>query len=197
MADAKGIKTENFEKVEVASADELRGFLLENHAQEPSVWLVTYKKIQPDKYVSTGEVLDELLAFGWVDGIRRKLDDERTMQLIGPRRSQHWSKTYKDRAAKLEEEGRMHDAGRAAIARSKKEGLWDFLNDVDALIKPDDLVEELQRKPPALEVFDAFGPAVQRFALREVKLAKTPETRAKRIDDISTRAQNGQKPKGT
>lgn len=97
----------------------------------------------------------------------------------------------------LEKESRMHDPGRKAIARSKKEGLWDFLDDVDALVKPEDFAAKLDRHPPAREVFDGFGASVQRFALREIKLAKPPKTRAKRIDDIVKRAQFGQKPKGT
>ncbi|MGB3799566.1 MAG: hypothetical protein WA952_07090, partial [Lewinella sp.] len=74
------IKTEDFKKVPVSSAGELRDWLQAHHSQEAGVWLVTYKKSVPEKYVSTGDVLDELLCFGWIDGIRRKLDEERTMQ---------------------------------------------------------------------------------------------------------------------
>ncbi|MEM9261969.1 MAG: hypothetical protein AAGA22_00175 [Pseudomonadota bacterium] len=107
----------------IDSAEPLRTWLLDNHKTEDSVWLVTFKKSVPDKYVSSGEVLDELIAFGWIDGIRRKLDDHRTMQLISPRKSQHWSQTYKDRAEKLEQDGRMHKAGRDAIKRSKQSEL--------------------------------------------------------------------------
>ena len=82
------IKTENFDQVEIASAEELRSWLLDHHQQSESVWLVTYKKSIPGKYVSRWEVLDELLCFGWIDGIRRKLDESRTMQLISPRKAQ-------------------------------------------------------------------------------------------------------------
>ena len=187
------IKTENFLKVEVNSAEELRGWLLEHHQQEESIWLVTYKKVKPHKYVSTSEVLDELLCFGWIDGIRRKLDAERTMQLIGPRRQQHWAKTYKDRAAKLIEEGKMEPAGYQSIEASKENGLWNFMDDVDALIKPDDLREALEAHPPALENFDHFSASVQRFTLRWIKLAKTAPTRTKRIEKTAKLAQKNEK----
>ena len=63
---------------------------------------MTYKKHTGHKYVSRQEILDEVLCFGWIDGIRRKLDVDRTMQLIAPRQTQHWAKTYKDRVARLE-----------------------------------------------------------------------------------------------
>lgn len=187
------IKTENFEKVQVSSSEELREWLLEHHQQEQSIWLVTYKKVKPHKYVSTSEVLDELLCFGWIDGIRRKLDAERTMQLIGPRRQQHWAKTYKDRAVKLIEEGKMEPAGYQSIEASKENGLWDFMDDVDALIKPDDLLAGLEAHPPALENFDHFSASVQRFTLRWIKLAKTAPTRIKRIEKTAKLAQKNEK----
>ncbi|MEL7250744.1 MAG: YdeI/OmpD-associated family protein [Bacteroidota bacterium] len=183
------IKTENFAQVEVHSSEELRAWLLEQHGQEESVWLVTFKKHVVDKYVSTGEVLDELLCFGWIDGIRRKLDADRTMQLIGPRRMQHWAKSYKDRAARLIEEGKMEPAGYQSIKQSKTNGLWTFMDDVDALIKPADLVAALEKLPPALDYFDAFPPSVQRFTLRWIKLAKTDKTRTKRIEKTAQLAQ--------
>lgn len=174
-------KTENFEKVEITSAEELRNWLESNHAQTKSIWIVTYKKHIVDKYVSTDEILDEVLCFGWVDGIRRKLDDDRTMQLLAPRKAQHWAKSYKDRVARLEKEGRMHPAGLKVIAEAKKNGLWHFMDDVDALIMPSDLTEALQARQPALENFEASAPSYRRNVLRWIKLAKQAKTRAERI----------------
>ncbi len=176
------VKTENFEQVEVTSAEELRVWLEANHAQARSVWLVTYKKLVREKYIPHDAVLDELLCFGWIDGVARKLDDQRTMQLIGPRRVQHWAKSYKDRAARLTREGRMHPAGLHAIAESKRNGLWDFMDDVDALEVPDDLLEALNANPSAVAHFEGFPASSKRFVLRWIKLAKTPQTRSKRIE---------------
>ncbi|MEL6357941.1 MAG: YdeI/OmpD-associated family protein, partial [Bacteroidota bacterium] len=141
-------------------------------------------KVAADKYVSTSEVLDELLCFGWIDGRRMKLDDQRTMQLISPRRVQYWSKTYKDRAAKLEREGRMKEPGRVAIQKSKSNGLWNLLDDVDALIQPEDLKQALTANDAAKAFFDALPPASMRFALRWIKLAKSDKTRANRIGKV-------------
>lgn len=190
-------KTENFAKVEVTSAQQLRDWLMTNHPQKESVWLVTYKKHTGDRYVSIQAVLDELLCFGWIDGIRRQLDENRTMQLIAPRQAQHWAKSYKDRAARLQQEGRMHPAGLKAIEESKRRGLWNFMDDVDALIKPDDFVTALNAYPGATEHFDAFGDASKRFTLRWIKLAKMPETRAKRIEQAATLAAKNMKIPGT
>jgi uncharacterized protein YdeI (YjbR/CyaY-like superfamily) len=191
------VNTENFIKVEVNSATALREWLSINHNQKQSIWLVTYKKEIADKYVSIQEVLDELLCFGWIDGIRRKLDDEKTMQLISPRQVQHWTKTYKDRYQKLEIEGRMTDAGRNAVLLSKKSGLWDFMDDVDKLIKPLDFENALLENHPALNNFDKFGNSSKRFMLRYIKIAKTAETRLKRITQIAELAKQNIKLHGS
>jgi uncharacterized protein YdeI (YjbR/CyaY-like superfamily) len=191
------IQTDNFLKVEVSSSDELRSWLEKNHGQEDSVWLVTFLKIVPEKYLSTSEVLDELICFGWIDGIRRKLDDTRTMQLISPRRVQHWAKTYKDRAAKLIAEGRMHEAGFRSIELSKQSGLWDFMDDVDQLIVPQDLQDELEKHAGATEFFYAINDSSKRFVLRWLKLAKTEKTRNARILELAQLSSRGEKLKGS
>jgi uncharacterized protein YdeI (YjbR/CyaY-like superfamily) len=191
------IKTENFEQIEISSTTQLKEWLHQHHTQKESIWLVTYKKEIKDKYVSTQEILDELLCFGWIDGVRRKVDGQKTMQLIAPRQVQHWTKTYKDRFAKLEKQGQITDAGRQAVAISKQNGLWNFMDDVDALIKPNDLIKSLEKHPPAMQNFDAINTSSKRFALRYIKIAKTDATRAKRINEITLLAQQGQKLKGS
>jgi len=179
------VKTENFDQVIITSQEELRNWLLSNHHQKESIWLITFKKTVLDKYVSVQEVLDELLCFGWIDGIRRKLDEEKTMQLISPRKVEHWTKTYKDRYKKLESKGLVENAGKESVLKSKASGLWEFMDDVDALIKPSDFVNELNKYENATNNFNAFGASSQRFILRWIKLAKTPETRIKRLKQAS------------
>jgi len=189
---AKGIETDRFDKVEITTAEALRAWLEANHGQEQSIWIVTHKASEAANYVSKEQVLDELVAFGWIDGVRRKLDDKRTMQLISKRKVQHWAKSYKDRAARLIEQGRMAAPGLAAIEAGKASGLWHFMDDVDALIWPDDLKAALAQEPMAHEQFAGFPPSAQRFTLRWIKLAKTQKTRSKRVATTVECARNGQ-----
>ncbi|MFC4231394.1 YdeI family protein [Parasediminibacterium paludis] len=191
------VKTENFEQIEITTANELRDWLAQNHAQKESIWVITHKKELKEKYVSKQDILDELLCFGWIDGIGRKLDESRTMLLISQRRAQHWSKSYKDRFAKLEKQGRITEAGRQAVLVSKEKGLWNFMDDVDALIKPQDFIESLEQLYPAMNNFDAIGASSKRFMLRYIKIAKTAETRAQRIAEITILAKEGRKLKGS
>lgn len=191
------IKTEHFAKLEITAASELRQWLAKNYTQPQGVWLVTYKIADKNKYVSREEVLDELISFGWIDGIRRKLDDHRTMQLITPRRAQHWSKTYKERANRLIEENSMHKAGLDAIKRSKESGLWNFLDDVDKLIIPKDLEIALKNLEGAFDFFQEINNSSKRFVLRWIKLAKTEKTRNKRIEKIAVLSSKGEKLPGS
>ena len=187
------IKTENFEQIEVVSQGELRNWLLKNHTQKESIWLVTYKKEVPEKYISVQEVLDQLLCFGWIDGIRRKLDDKRTLLLIAPRKVEHWSQTYKVRFAKLEQQGLVHQSGINSVMASKQTGLWNFMDDVDNLIIPDDLQNALNENQTANQFFNQLSPSNKRFVLRYLKLAKTDVTRQKRIIQIVTLSAEGKK----
>ena len=161
---------------EITSSEQLWSWLAENHATRDSIRLVTWKAANPDKYVGREEVLDALVAHGWIDGRRFVVDDDRTAQLISPRKQQAWSKTYKDRADRLKREKRMHSSGVASVEAGRASGLWDFFDDVDALVVPDDLAAELD-----LGKWEEFAPSYRRNVLRWIKLAKTPETRCKRI----------------
>jgi uncharacterized protein YdeI (YjbR/CyaY-like superfamily) len=187
------IETDRFAQVEVTSPAQLRDWLAANNTQRDSVWLVTYKKHVVGRYVSVDDILDELLCFGWIDGLRRKLDDDRTMQLISPRRHQIWAKTYKDRAARLTAEGRMQKPGYEAIETSKSEGLWTEMADVDALVVPPDLEDALRQDTAANEWFAASAPSYRRNVLRWLKSAKTPATRAKRLAQIVDYSSRGKK----
>lgn len=187
------IPTQRFEQVEIASLDDLRAWLAANHAREDSVWIVRWKRGAPGKHVDRLTLLDELLCWGWVDGLARKLDDERTMQLASPRRQRAWAQSYKERAARLEAEGRMQAPGRAAIARSKQLGLWDAYAEVDALLVPDDLRAALAATPTAERFFDAAAPSYRRNVLRWLAAGKRPETRARRIAAIAQASGAGRK----
>ncbi|WP_334058391.1 YdeI/OmpD-associated family protein [Polaribacter sp. P097] len=139
------IATDKFEKIEIESSEDLRNWLTQNYLNTNSFWLITFKKSEP-KYVSRWDVLDELLCFGWIDCIRRKLDDKRTMQLISRRKVEHWAKSYKERVEKLIDEDKMHESGLKSIADSKLNGMWNFMDDVDNLIIPKDLKMALMQK---------------------------------------------------
>jgi uncharacterized protein YdeI (YjbR/CyaY-like superfamily) len=182
------LPTDRFEKLEVENLAQLRDWLAANHDRAEGVWVVTWMKNVSDKFVDRWDVLDELLCFGWTDGLRRKLDENRTMQLISPRRQQAWAQSYKDRVKRLEAAGRMAEPGLVAIERAKAQGLWDASAEVDALSVPRDLRAALLAQMPAEANFETSAPSYRRNVLRWLAAAKKPDTRAKRIAEIASHA---------
>ena len=183
---------EKFQKVEVTNEEELWEWLEENHAQDESIWLVTWKAAHRDKYVSRDQVLDALIAYGWIDGRRLKLDDDRTMQLLSKRKQQAWAETYQVRAQELIETGRMTRYGMAIIEQSKASGKWNEMAHVDALHEPEDLVAEITAHH-ASHWWSKAAPSYRRNVLRWISGAKKPETRAKRVEIVAEHAGRGEK----
>ncbi|MEO1035878.1 MAG: YdeI/OmpD-associated family protein [Pseudomonadota bacterium] len=179
-------RRDQFKRVEVKNLKELRTWLSKNHKQTDSVWLVTYKKQAGDKYLAKDDIVDEALCWGWIDSLPRKLDDERTMVMLSPRKlTSVWSRINKDKVSRLERAGRMRPAGRHKIDAAKANGMWDFLDDVEAMIKPADLVEALAEHSKAAANFDAFPAASQKGILQWIKQAKKLETRQKRVAETA------------
>ena len=166
-----------------------RAWLGANHTQSEGVWLVTYKKAPDKPYLGYDEMVEEALAFGWVDSKPRKLDDARTMLYFAPRKAgSGWSKPNKERVERLLASGQMTAAGLAKVEAAKRDGSWASLDGVERLELPDDLIAALGRNGDAKANFEAFPRSVKRGILEWVLNAKRPETRAKRIAETATLA---------
>jgi uncharacterized protein YdeI (YjbR/CyaY-like superfamily) len=179
--------------VTVRSRAELRAWLDEHHATAKAVWLAAYRKHHPD-YMSPEEGTEELLCWGWINSTPRALDADRSMILIAPRNpASAWSAVNKALVEKARASGAMTPAGEAKIAEAQANGMWDFLNDVDALIDPADLTQALDVTGTAA-FWSAQPRSIRRGALEWIKMAKTPDTRAKRIRDVTDSAAQGLRP---
>ena len=182
---------ENAQKVEVKSRADLRNWLSGNHAESPSVWLVTYKKHTPH-YLDYGEMIEELLCWGWIDSQTRGVDADRTSVLIAPRNPKSaWSAINKQKIETARASGAMTEAGEALIRTARENGMWTFLDDVERLERPADLDEALGNR---VEGWDQWPRSIKRATLEWIKTAKTDPTRAKRIADVVTSLDAGLRP---
>lgn len=178
-------------EVDIRSLADLRDWLSANHATAGTHWLLTYKKHSPH-YLAIDDVVDELLCWGWVDSVTGTGDADRKRIRISPRNpASAWSAVNKAKVARLRAEGRMQPAGEALVAVAQANGMWDFLNDVDALEAPADLVAALGEALPAWE---GWPRSVRRGALEWIKTAKSPATRAARIAECAAAAREGRRP---
>ncbi|MPZ98292.1 MAG: hypothetical protein GEU80_02970 [Dehalococcoidia bacterium] len=178
-------------EIEFHSRAEWRAWLQANHASSGGIWLVAYKKHHPD-YLDYEHQVEEALCFGWIDGTRRRVDDDRSMMYFSPRRpGSNWAGTNKRRVAQLERAGLMAEAGRAKVREAKQNGSWTVLDDIEALVVPDDLAVALAGVPEAASNFEAYPRSAKMGFLWWVKSAKTAATREKRISGTVRAAQQG------
>ena len=156
------------------------------------MWLITWKRRAGEPTVGYEEAVEEALCFGWIDGVIRRVDDDRLMEWFAPRRPKStWARTNKERVARLEAAGLMTDAGRRAVEIARANGSWESLDVIDALVVPDDLAVALAERPEARERFDASSVSVRRSALAWVYQARRPQTRAARVEQIAATAGRG------
>ena len=166
-----------------------RDWLEQNHAVSPGVWLVFFKKESGKPRVGYVEAVEEALCFGWIDSVPKKIDAASYKQLFTPRKPKsNWAATNKLRVEQLTEAGLMRPAGQKMVDLAKKTGTWDALNEVEALIEPPDLVAALENFPTARPNWSAFSPSSRKAILEWVNNAKTPETRAKRVNETASLA---------
>lgn len=125
------------EQVQVESRADWRAWLAENYERRDGIWLVTYKKHVPDQYVSYDEVVEEALCFGWIDSLSRKLDEDRSMLWLAPRKAgSGWSKLNKERVERMIAAGLMTPAGMRKIEAARQDGSWNALDAIEALEIP-------------------------------------------------------------
>ncbi|MEO1231910.1 MAG: YdeI/OmpD-associated family protein [Myxococcota bacterium] len=183
--------------VQVTSREEWRAWLQAHHHVSGSIWLVTYKKsVRPDRHVTYDDVVEEALCFGWVDGLIRKLDHERSKLLLSPRKKcSTWSRANKLRIARLEASGDLAPAGVAAVERARHDGTWTILDDIEDLVEPPDLKTALDAQPKARQAWDAFPSSPKKAMLWWVKSAKRNDTRIARIAKVVADAAEGKRAK--
>jgi uncharacterized protein YdeI (YjbR/CyaY-like superfamily) len=177
----------------IHSRADLRDWLVANHARGGAVWLALWKKPHPG-HLPYETVVEELVCWGWIDSTPRTLDTMRSRLMIAPRNPKSaWSAVNKAHVDRARASGAMTPAGEAKIAAAQANGMWDFLNDVDALIDPPDLTQALSATATA-DFWAAQPRTIRRGTLEWIKMAKTPETRLKRIRDVTDSAAQGLRP---
>lgn len=146
--------------------------------------------------VNWTELVDEALCFGWIDSTRRPIDPYSFMQLFSRRKpNSTWSKINKEKVKKLIDANLMTPAGYEVIKIAQENGSWSILDSVEELIIPQDLDEAFQHYACSKDYFLGLSKSVKKMMLQWIVLAKRPDTRKKRIDEIAARAAEKDRPK--
>ena len=168
---------------EFVDADAFHDWLSRNHASEPEVWIRIRKAASGVPSITALEAVDVVLCWGWIDAVRKSLDETSFLQRYTPRGAKSiWSKRNIDNVARLVEEGRMTPHGLRQVEAAKADGRWDrAYGSGKGLPIPDDFQAAIDASPKAKAMLARLTEQ-NRFALAfRVHNLKTEAGKQKKI----------------
>ena len=173
-------------------ADGFRRWLGREHARARELWVGYHKRASGRASITWPESVDAALRFGWIDGIRKRIDDTRYMIRFTPRRATSiWSAVNIRRVQALRRLGLMRPAGLTAYARRTRErsGIYSFEQRPRRL--PARYQRVLRARPKAWAFFRAQPPWYRRATAWWVVSAKQEQTRARRLAILVEHSERG------
>ena len=167
------------------SASEFRRWLEANHARVTELWVGFYKKDSGKNGLTYAESVEEALCFGWIDGLKKRVDEFSYTHRFTPRKPKsNWSRINIQHVERLTKAGRMAPAGLKAFAARKPErsGVYSFENAPRQLSRSDE--KQFKTDRVAWEFFQQQPPGYRRLAIWWIVSAKKPETRARRLKQL-------------
>lgn len=169
-----------------ASASDFRVWL-QAHAATASELLVGYWKVDSGRpSMSWSESVDEALCFGWIDGVRKRIDDDAYQIRFTPRKPNSiWSAVNIRKFGSLQASGRMTEAGARAYAHrtERKSVVYAYEQPVEAELSATEILE-FSRDGSAWAYFQACPPGYRKVVLHWITEAKKPETRSARLHKL-------------
>ncbi len=190
----------------MSSDPKIRGFKTEaafqtwmrqHHARETEVWLRIYKKNSGIATITAPQALDIALCWGWIDAVRKGLDEQSFLQRYTPRRPKSvWSQNNREHVARLSKAGRMTPHGQKQVDAAKADGRWEAaygpMRGVTKETLPEDLCAAIEKNPRAKKMFQTLDKQ-NLFALAyRTSRMKTPVGRAKKIATLVATLASGQ-----
>lgn len=169
-------------------------WLASHHASESELWVGLYKKHAAHRGMTYPQAVDEALCWGWIDGVMRRMDDDRTMQRFTPRKAKStWSLVNLAKVAALKKAGRMRPPGLAAFqARDPaRTGIYSF-EVAPAKFSPAQTVR-FQKNKRGWTWFIGQAPSYRRVATHWVVSAKQEATRVRRLESLIAHCADGKK----
>ncbi|HEX3184835.1 MAG TPA: YdeI/OmpD-associated family protein [Pyrinomonadaceae bacterium] len=175
-----------------SSPAQFRQWLEKNHDSAAELLVGFHKKDSGKKSVTYPQALDEALCFGWIDGVRRSLDETSYTIRFTPRKPRSiWSNVNVRHVERLTKEGRMAEPGRKAYALRdpKRTGIYAFENEVREFSP--EFEKKFRANKPAWQFFQSEPPSIRRTCIFWVMSAKKEETRVRRLEQLIARGEQG------
>lgn len=178
------------------SAQDYSLWLKENHTKESELWVKIFKIKTGILSVTWDDVVIESLCWGWIDGVKKSLDDQAYLQRVTPRTSRsNWSKRNREHVERLIVENRMMESGLEHVRAAKADGRWDNAYTASEMKVPTDFLVALDGNPKAKYFFEALTKSSRFVIAYGLLSAKKAETRQKRFEKYMDMLSNEVKPK--
>jgi uncharacterized protein YdeI (YjbR/CyaY-like superfamily) len=176
------------------SAEEFRSWLEKNHDKQQELLLGFYKKASGKGGITHREALDEALAFGWIDGVVKTLDESSYTIRFTPRRPKSiWSLVNIKRVGELKKLGLMRPSGLAAFEGRDLEKAQRYSYERKTSTLDGELEKKFKANKKAWEFFQAQPPGYQKVISWWIISAKQEETRFRRLERLIRDSENGRR----
>ena len=175
------------------TANDWRAWLADNHTAATELWVGYFKKNSGKPSITYPESVDQAICFGWIDGVRRNLDEVSYAIRFTPRKARSiWSAVNIRKANAMTEAGLMHESGaKVFAARSEdRSEIYSFERKRKGELDPA-YAKKLAANKKAKTFFDAQRPSYQRTIIHWVMSAKQEETRLRRLDLLIKSSEEG------
>ena len=177
------------------SPKDLGQWLKMNHATERELWVKIFKKNTGVPSVSWNDVVMETLCWGWIDGVKKSIDDQAYLQRITPRTARSsWSKRNTEHVDRLITEERMKEAGLVHVRAAKADGRWENAYAVSEMEVPADFLAALEDQPRVKLFFETLNKSSRFVIAYGLTSAKKSETRQKRFEKFINMLVREEKP---
>lgn len=175
---------------------DLNEWLKVNHASERELWVKIFKKHTGIQSIDWNDLVIEVLCWGWIDGVKKSIDDEAYLQRITPRKvKSNWSKRNTEHVERLMNDNRMQESGLVHVRSAKADGRWGNAYVVSEMQVPGDFLAELDKQPRVKEFFETLNKSSRYVIAYGLTSAKKPETRQRRFTKYMAMLVNEEKPK--
>ena len=174
--------------------EDFRAWLAEHHDSVEVQWVGLWKKATGKPSITWPESVAQALCFGWIDGLRRSMDDEAYMIRFTPRRTgSQWSRKNVETYRRLEAGGLIEEPGRAAWEARDPEKVAGASDERERAELTDELRAMLDADPDAAAWFDDQPPGYRKTATWWVVSAKRKDTRVRRMKQLIEDSAAGRK----
>jgi uncharacterized protein YdeI (YjbR/CyaY-like superfamily) len=169
-----------------ATADEFAVWLEQHGAAKTEFVVGYYKRGSKLPSMTWAESVDAALCFGWIDGVRKRIDEHSYQIRFTPRKATSiWSRINIERTRVLESEGKMRAAGLEAYShrRENKSRIYSYEQQKTAALERGDELR-FRKSKAAWKFFEAQPPGYRQLVIWRILSAKRPETRERRLADL-------------